>query len=370
MEELVVLKGPDRVRKRPQVIFSSDSVDGACAAVNEILKNSTEEARQGFGKKIFLHRYKDLSIEISDFGRGIPVDYNNDENEFDWKINFCQMYAQSRNFFEENGNLFSLGVYGCGLYATQCASEYMDAEIIRNEYKYSLHFEKGYNIDGLKKEKIESAETGTKIHFKLDDAVFSDINVPCEMLEKLMRDYAITNKGISFELQYDDEYNYEQSFLYDTLSDRITEHYSKKVKTYNKYLTFDGEESGRKNSGTIDISIAFNEDENLKESFCNGRFLLHGGIAIWSLEEIIKNEIIKRFPDVPNKDTLVDDIINQVSIVVNVEMRQHKEKWQSGFRAAITNPLVEETIKNNCQTMIGELIEDNIETIKDILKRV
>ena len=120
--------------------------------------------------------------------------------------------------------------------------------------------------------------------------------------------------------------------------------------------------------GNIDISMAFAEGKNLKESFCNDRFLLHDGIAVWALEEMIKNETAKRFPDVQNNDTIVENIINHISIVVNVEMQCYAEKWQSGFRAAITNPLVGEAIQNNCQTMISEMIDDNIETIKAIIQ--
>ena len=363
---LNALRGPDRVRKRPEVIFRSRSAEGACAAINEILKNSVEEARQGFGKKIMIRRYKDSSYEIEDYGRGVPVEYNNDEKEYDWQINFCKMYAMPRDFFKENDCVYSLGLYGLGLYATQCVSEYMDAEIIRDGYKYNLHFEKGYNIGGLKKERTENHQTGTKIRFKLDDEVFTDINVSCEMLKTLVRNYALTNKGVTFKFIYEDDCTEEMVFLYNNLSDRIAEHFkSKEVKTYNEYFKFEGEESGRTNSGSIDISIAFAEGEKLRESFCNGRFLQHEGIAVWSLEELIKDEISKRFSNITIENKVIEKVLNNISIIVNVEMLRYKEKWQSGFRAAITNPLVGESIKNRCQSMIEEMICDNTEKIKE-----
>ena len=75
-ESISSLKGADRVRKRPGVIFGSDGIEGCQHSAFEILSNAIDEARSGYGKKIILTQYADGAIEVQDFGRGCPVDYN------------------------------------------------------------------------------------------------------------------------------------------------------------------------------------------------------------------------------------------------------------------------------------------------------
>ena len=146
-EDIVSLKGADRVRKRPAVIFGSDGLDGCEHSVFEILSNSIDEARNGYGNKIVLTKFNDNSIEVEDFGRGCPVDYNQREKRYNWELVYCELYAGGK--YNTNGGEnyeFSLGLNGLGACATQYASEYMDVEVCRDGQKYSLHFEKGNNL--------------------------------------------------------------------------------------------------------------------------------------------------------------------------------------------------------------------------------
>lgn len=150
---ITTLKGADRVRKRPAVIFGSDGIDGCQHSVFEILSNSIDEAREGYGKKITVTRYSDGSIEVEDHGRGIPVDYNENEKRYNWELVFCELYAGGKyNNNEGESYEFSLGMNGLGLCSTQYSSEYMDVDIRRDGYRYTLRFEKGEIVGKLKKE--------------------------------------------------------------------------------------------------------------------------------------------------------------------------------------------------------------------------
>ena len=142
-ESITSLKGADRVRLRPGVIFGSDGIEGCQHSVFEIVSNSIDEAREGYGSKIEITLFKDKSIEVRDYGRGIPVDFNKNENRFNWELIFCELYAggKYKNNSGENYE-FSLGLNGLGTCATQYSSEYMDATVYRDGFKYSLHFEK------------------------------------------------------------------------------------------------------------------------------------------------------------------------------------------------------------------------------------
>ncbi|HPU58900.1 MAG TPA: ATP-binding protein, partial [Candidatus Avimonas sp.] len=159
-ESITSLKGADRVRKRPAVIFGSDGLEGCQHAVFEILSNSIDEAREGYGNKIIITRYLDGSIEVQDFGRGVPVDYNPKEERYNWELIFCELYAGGKYNTNQGGSYeYSLGLNGLGACATQYASEYMDVEVKRDGYIYNLHFEHGENVGGLKKEVYDKSDT-------------------------------------------------------------------------------------------------------------------------------------------------------------------------------------------------------------------
>ena len=197
-----MLKGEDRVRKRPAVIFGSDDLEGCKHAVFEILSNAIDEAREGHGDTIIVTRYEDLSVEVEDFGRGCPVDYNEKEKRYNWELVFCEMYAGGK--YGENGENYeySLGLNGLGSCATQYASEFFDATIRRDGFRYDLHFEKGRNKGGLKKEPTDRGrKTGSVFHWRPDKNVFTDINIPAEYYRDVLRRQAVVNKGVRFRFR-------------------------------------------------------------------------------------------------------------------------------------------------------------------------
>ena len=200
-ESIVSLKGEERVRKRPAVIFGSDDLEGCKHAVFEILSNAIDEAREGHGDTVIITRYEDLSVEIEDFGRGCPVDWNEKEQRYNWELVFCELYAGGK--YGENGENYeySLGLNGLGSCSTQYASEYFDAVIRRDGFKYSLHFEKGRNVGGLKKEPADRKKTGSCFKWRPDPEVFTDINIPAEYYQDVIRRQAVVNKGITFRFQ-------------------------------------------------------------------------------------------------------------------------------------------------------------------------
>ena len=201
-ESISSLKGADRVRKRPGVIFGSDGLEGCEHAVFEILSNAIDEAREGHGRLITVTRFSDLSIQVEDMGRGCPVDWNEKEGRYNWELVFCELYAGGKYDNENSENYeFSLGLNGLGSCATQYASEYFDATIRRDGFRYDLHFEKGRNVGGLHKEPADRKKTGSTFHWKPDKEVFTDINIPVEYFRDVLRRQAVVNKGITFRFR-------------------------------------------------------------------------------------------------------------------------------------------------------------------------
>ena len=200
-ESITSLKGADRVRKRPAVIFGSDGMEGCAHSIFEILSNSIDEAREGYGDKIIVTRFKDGSVQVEDFGRGMPVDYNQGEDRYNWELLFCEMYAGGKYTAGDDNYEFSLGLNGLGLCATQYASDWMTADIYRDGQHYHLDFKKGENVGGLHKEPYKGRRTGSIIHWKPDDEVFTDINVPAEYFRDVMKRQAVVNTGITLILR-------------------------------------------------------------------------------------------------------------------------------------------------------------------------
>lgn len=202
-ESITSLKGPDRVRKRPAVMFGSDGIEGCQHAIFEILSNAIDEARQGYGDVINVSYFKDKSIQIEDFGRGIPVDYNQREKTFNWKLLFCELYAGGKYDSDGGSYEYSLGLNGLGLCATQYASEYMEAEVYRDGFRYLLKFKAGKPVGDMIKEPTTLKKTGSRFKWRPDLKVFTDISVDYDYFDTVLKQQAVVNNGISFNLIYE-----------------------------------------------------------------------------------------------------------------------------------------------------------------------
>ncbi len=284
-ESISALKGADRVRKRPGVIFGSDTVEGCRHSIFEVISNSIDEARGGFGSKIIITRYNDNSVEVEDFGRGCPVDWNNSENCYNWELVFCELYAGGKyNSDGADSYEYSLGLNGLGLCATQYASEYMDVEIYRDGFKYNLHFEKGDNIGGLKKEETNRKKTGTKIHWRPDLEVFVDITLDDEYFFDILKKQAVVNPNLLFLYRSQEENGKftEHEFFYESgISDYCAELAGEDALT--AIQTWSCEKKGRDKPDKpeykvkLNVALCFSNKVNIIEYYHNSSPLEHGG---------------------------------------------------------------------------------------------
>ena len=353
-ESIKSLKGADRVRKRPAVIFGSDGLEGCEHSVFEIMSNSIDEAREGYGNKICITRFLDGSIEVQDFGRGIPVDYNKNEEKYNWELLFCEMYAGGKYDNGGDNYEFSLGLNGLGLCATQYASEYMDAEIHTDGYKYTLHFEKGENIGGLKKEKYEKKDTGTRIKWKPDLEVFTDINIPIEYFKDTIKRQAIVNDGVKFILKDQTTASKFETFEF-CYNDGIMD-YVKELAGDNAFTTPQYWECERKGKDREDLpeyklkikaAICFSLKTQLKEYFHNSSFLEHGGAPEKAFRNAFVNQI-NAYLKSNNKYAKNDGQINiqdvEDCIIFVVSSFSTQTSYENQTKKAITNKFIQEAM--------------------------
>ncbi|MGN1320616.1 MAG: type IIA DNA topoisomerase subunit B [Acutalibacteraceae bacterium] len=289
------LEGPDRVRKRPGVIFGSDGLDGCEHSVFEIISNSIDEAREGHGKKIVVTAFSDNSVEVQDFCRGCPVDYNSKYDCENWEMVFCEMYAGGKYNTNDGSNYeYSVGLNGLGLCATQYAAEWMDVEIKRDGFKYNLHFEKGFNKGGLQKQDYSGKDTGTKIRWKPDIEVFTDINIPRDYFIDTLKRQAIVNDGLMFEFREQQGARFiSQEIVYkngitDYINEIVGEEKLTSVQFWNTERKGRDREDKPEYKVKINAALTFSNRHTLKEYYHNSSWLEHGGAP----ERAVRNAFV------------------------------------------------------------------------------
>lgn len=355
-ESIKSLRGADRVRKRPAVIFGSDGLEGCEHSIFEIMSNSIDEAREGRGNRIVVTRYLDGSYEVQDFGSGIPVDYNKNEQRENWELLFCEMYAGSK--YDNAGGAgsyeFSLGLNGLGLCATQYASEYMDAEIHRDGYCYILHFEKGENIGGLHKEPYHKRDTGSRIRWKPDIQVFTDINIPRDWFVSTMKRQAIVNDGVHFVLKEETaggKFNTTEFCYQNGIQDYVAELAGNTAFTTPQY--WECERVGRDRADLNDYklkikaAVCFSLKTQLKEYYHNSSFLEHGGSPEKAFRSAFVSQI-NAYLKANNKYAKSDNQINiqdvEDCVIFVVSSFSTNTSYENQTKKAITNKFIQEAM--------------------------
>ncbi len=287
-ESIVALKGADRVRKRPGVIFGSDGIDGCEHAAFEILSNAIDEAREGNGDIITMTYYEDKSIEVEDFGRGCPVDWNPVEKRFNWELVFCELYAGGKYKNADGGDYeFSLGLNGLGSCATQYSSEYMDVTVWRDGNKYQLHFKKG-KVCGKKGHELivepaDRKKTGTLIRWRPDIEVFTDISIPEEHLADMLHRQAVVNAGVTFRLKIQKNGKFEtRDFLYaNGIKDYVAELAGENPLTQPEFMSAERKGRDREDKPEYKVKLSaafcFSNRVTALEYYHNSSWLENGG---------------------------------------------------------------------------------------------
>ncbi len=354
-QSIVKLEGPDKIRKRPAVIFGSDDIEGCQHSVFEIISNSIDEAREGHGNKITVIRYLDKSIEVIDHGRGMPVDWNEKYGQYNWELLFCEMYAGSKYDTNEGGSYeFSLGLNGLGLCSTQCASEYMEAEIKNGGFIYNLRFEKGFPVGEMQKEPYNKKDTGTRIRWKPDLEVFTDIDIPLEYFQNTIKRQAIVNSGVKFILKNQISESRFETFEY---------YYENGIKDYVEEFTGDEaftsvqfwqtERVGRDREDKpdykvkINTALCFSKTKQLKEFYHNSSFLEHGGAPDKALKSAFVSQIDSYLKQ-NGKYTKTDGKVNiqdiEDCLVIIISSFSTQTSYENQTKKSITNKFIQEAM--------------------------
>ena len=377
VESITSLKGADRVRKRPGVIFGSDGLEGCEHSIFEIISNSIDEAREGHGDKIIVTRFSDGSVEVQDFGRGIPVDYNPKEKKFNWELVFCELYAGGKYDTNDGGSYeYSLGLNGLGLCSTQYASEYMAAEIKTGGYRYELKFKKGKPAGKMLKEEYPKKDTGTRIRWKPDLEVFTDINVPLEYFQSTLKRQSIVNPGVRFVLR-NQKGNTNSFETYEYLYENGIKDYVDELggdSSISQTQLWSAERVGRDREDQkdyklkINVALRFSNKKQLKEYYHNSSWLEHGGAPDKAARSAFVSQI-DAYLKQNNKYTKADSKISfqdvEDCLILVISSFSTQTSYENQTKKSITNKFIQEAMTDFLRKQLEiYFIENKLEAEK------
>ncbi len=354
-ESIQSLKGADRVRLRPAVIFGSDGIDGCQHSVFEILSNSIDEARQGYGSEITVTRYLDKSVRVEDHGRGCPVDYNRKEERYNWELVFCELYAGGKYNNDSGENYeYSLGLNGLGLCSTQYASEFMDVQVRRDGYKYTLHFEHGENVGGLGKEPYKKKDTGSVFHWKPDLQVFTDIDISAEYYMDVLKRQAVVNAGVTFHFLNETEpgrfeqtdFCYENGIL-DHARELAGEDSLTAVQLWQSEKRVKDRADMPEYNCRINVAASFSNRVHVAEYYHNSSWLEHGGAPDKAVRSAFVGQIDaylkqnSRYTKGEGKITFQDV---EDCLVIVISSFSTQTSYENQTKKAITNKGIQEAM--------------------------
>ena len=377
VESITSLKGADRVRKRPGVIFGSDGLEGCEHSIFEIISNSIDEAREGHGDKIIVTRFSDGSVEVQDFGRGIPVDYNPKEKKFNWELVFCELYAGGKYDTNDGGSYeYSLGLNGLGLCSTQYASEYMAAEIKTGGYRYELKFKKGKPAGKMLKEEYPKKDTGTRICWKPDLEVFTDINVPLEYFQSTLKRQSIVNPGVRFVLR-NQKGNTNSFETYEYLYENGIKDYVDELggdSSISQTQLWSAERVGRDREDQkdyklkINVALRFSNKKQITEYYHNSSWLEHGGAPDKAARSAFVSQI-DAYLKQNNKYTKADSKISfqdvEDCLILVISSFSTQTSYENQTKKSITNKFIQEAMTDFLRKQLEiYFIENKLEAEK------
>ena len=382
-ESISSLKGADRVRKRPGVIFGSDGLEGCEHAVFEILSNAIDEARGGYGRLITVTRFLDQSVQVEDMGRGCPVDWNEKEGRYNWELVFCELYAGGKYDNENSENYeFSLGLNGLGSCATQYASRYMDVTVYREGKEYRLHFERGEIVGKLESTELTTNKkrTGTTIRWLPDLEVFTDIAVPLDYYQDVMKRQAVVNAGVTFRLRNETAPGKfdTQEFLYENgIADYIRELAGDDALT--EPVFWEAERRGRDRADKpeykvkLSVALCFSNRTAVCEYYHNSSYLEHGGSPEKATRSAMVSAIDKYLRD-NNKYTKGEPKITfpdvQDCLILVSNSFSTQTSYENQTKKAITNKFVQEAMTEFLRSRMEIYFIENKEAAEKIAAQV
>jgi len=197
-----ILGGLEAVRKRPDMYIGDRASGGLHHLVNEVLDNSIDEALAGYCDTISVHVHADGSCTVEDNGRGIPVEMHKEAGKSALDVVLTTLHAGGK--FDQESYKVAGGLHGVGVSVVNALSEWLEADVYRDNEHYYFKCERGV-AKGKVKKVGTTDKSGTKITFMPDEEIFGDTEFEYETMLKRVREMAYLNAGLQITFKDDRE---------------------------------------------------------------------------------------------------------------------------------------------------------------------
>jgi len=360
-----VLSGLDPVKKRPGMY-----TDTSCPnhLIQEVLDNSVDEALSGYCKRIKVNLYKDNSVEVSDNGRGMPVDVHPEHKLTGVELIMCKLHAGAKFSGEDYG--FSGGLHGVGVSVVNALSTKINVKIKRDSKEYEINFSAGEKDSDLKSiGDVGTTNSGTTIRFYPDSQYFETLEINKKSLKHLLKAKAVLCPGLQIDY-FDEKKNERIKWIFDEgLSDYLDEFSGCNEKLLNKTIFL----SKTTEDQALDVVINWTEETSnslLKETYVNLIPTALGGSHLNGFKSGLL-EAIKEFCDYRNlipKGIKInsDDILANCIFVISSKLKnpqfagQTKERLDSKDHMSFVSSSTKDSLSIwlNQHTEEGERIAD------------
>ena len=362
--EITVLKDLEPVQLRPGMYTDTTRPNHLA---QEVIDNSVDEALAGFATKIEVILHKDQSIEVTDNGRGMPVDIHPIEKVSGVEVIMSKLHAGGK--FSNKNYTFSGGLHGVGISVVNALSERVDVTVKRNGEVYKIAFENGQKVEDLTViGTCGRRTTGTTVHFKPNPKYFDSPKFSASRLRHLLRAKAVLCSGL--EIKFIDKVNdTEDTWLYqDGLNDYLMEAVNGLVTLPEQ--PFIGEFKGEKEAVSWALLWLPEGGELIGESYVNLIPTALGGTHVNGLRQGLL-DAMREFCEFRNLlprgvKLTADDLWDRCAYVLSLKMQdpqfagQTKERLSSRQSAVFIGGVVKDAfslwLNQNVQT--AELLAD------------
>jgi len=364
--QIQVLKGLEAVRKRPGMYIGSTSARGLHHLVYEVVDNSIDEAMAGHCEEVTVTIHADNSVSVLDDGRGIPVDIHPTEKVPGVELAMTVLHAGGK--FDKDTYKVSGGLHGVGVSVVNALSAFLEVEIRRGGKTYHQRYERGIKATELK-ETGKAKGTGTKVWFKPDTEIFTELEYSLEVLSNRLREMAYLNKGLKITLY--DERNGGSSETYEYeggIAEYVAFLRGSRAPLHEKVCYF---ETSRPEA---EIELALQYDQGFSDNthtFVNNINTHEGGMHLTGLKAALTRTIndYARRNNIFKKDEGLsgDDVREGLTCVLSIRVMEPQFEGQT--KTKLGNSEVRGAVEASVNEHLSNFLEENPKAAKAIIEK-
>lgn len=372
-QSILILEGLDAIKKRPGMYIGSTDQRGLHHLVWEILDNAIDEALSGFGNEIVVTIQNDNSIEIRDYGRGLPYKMH-ESGRPTTEVIFTTLHSGGK-FSSDSGYKVSGGLHGVGAAVVNALSQFLEVTIYRDGLIHQQKFIDGGKIVEPLKQIGETKKTGTSVLFKPNPNIFTTTLFNYDTIKERMRENAFLIKNLKMVLK-DERTGQKDSFVYEKGIEEYVEYLNQDKKTYHDIKNIEGVyELDKKTKIEVEIALQFTGSytENII-SFVNNVRTKDGGNHETGFKSGLTralNDYARKYNILKEKDENIEgvDIREGVTAVISLRIPERILEFEGQTKGKLGTPEARNATENIFHEKFTYYLEENAEFASSLIQR-